>query len=178
VYAFHAGAAWQNFRFSLAYLPPLAILVAAGLTWTWRRLDRRLGVLVAGCCVLGLVATAGGAVRLVTGFIDRKDDDLALVRWVQAETPSGARLLSFGPTLAFRQYTSLPTFDLFDLGPGDLDALLAQPAPTYVLLDEQNVEGQWLGESPALNWHRLRDQSGVSEVGTDGSFTLFRVGSP
>ena len=23
VYAFHAGAAWQNFRFTLAYLPPL-----------------------------------------------------------------------------------------------------------------------------------------------------------
>src|SRR5438132_25197 len=35
VYAFHAGAPWQNFRFSLAYLPPLAILVSAGLHWTW-----------------------------------------------------------------------------------------------------------------------------------------------
>ena len=46
VYAFHAGAAWQNFRFSLAYLPPLAILVAAGLLWTWRQLDRRVGMLV------------------------------------------------------------------------------------------------------------------------------------
>ena len=41
VYAFHAGAPWQNFRFTLAYLPPLAILVAAGLVWTWRHLDRR-----------------------------------------------------------------------------------------------------------------------------------------
>ena len=39
------------------------------------------------CCTLGLLATASGAVRLVEGFIDRKDDDLALVRWVQAQTP-------------------------------------------------------------------------------------------
>lgn len=30
VYAFHAGAAYQNFRFTLAYLPPLAILAAIG----------------------------------------------------------------------------------------------------------------------------------------------------
>jgi 4-amino-4-deoxy-L-arabinose transferase-like glycosyltransferase len=177
VYAFHAGAAWQNFRFALAYLPPLAILVANGLTWTWRRLDRRLGVLVVLCGLLGLLATASGAVRLVTGFIDRKDDDLALVRWVQTETPSGAQLLSFGPTLAFRHYTSLRTFDLFDLTPADLDSILTVRAPTYVLLDERNVEQQWLGQAPAVNWHRLRDRSGVSPVGTQGSFTLFRVGS-
>ena len=45
------------------------------------------------------------------------------------------------------------------------------------LLDERNVEQQWLGQAPAVNWHRLRDRSGVSPVGTQGSFTLFRVGS-
>jgi 4-amino-4-deoxy-L-arabinose transferase-like glycosyltransferase len=178
VYAFHAGAAWQNFRFTLAYLPPLAILVSAGLLWTWRRVDRRLGMVLAAICVLGLLTTASGAVRLVSGFIDRKADDLTLVRWVQSETPSGARLLTFGPTLAFRQYTTVPTFDLFDLSPAELEAVLAQPAPTYVLLDEQNVEEQWLGQAPALNWHQLRDQHGVSEIGTAGSFSLFRVDSP
>jgi len=178
VFAFHAGAAWQNFRFTLAYLPPLAILVAAGLIWTWRHVNRRIGVLVLLCGALGLASTASGAVRLVEGFIDRKDDDLALVRWVQAQTPSGAQLLSFGPTLAFRHYTPLPTFDLFDLTPGDLDSVLAVPTPTYVLLDEQNVQDQWLGQAPELNWRRLRDRPGVSEVGTRGSFTLVRVGPP
>jgi 4-amino-4-deoxy-L-arabinose transferase-like glycosyltransferase len=175
VFAFHAGAPWQNFRFTLAYLPPLAILVAAGVTWTWRQLDRRIGILVALCTALGLLATAGGAVRLVEGFIARKDDDLALVRWVQTQSPPGAQLLSFGPTLAFRHYTSLPTYDLFDLTPSDLDSVLASPAPTYVVLDEHNVEEQWLGQAPAENWRRLRDSTGVSQIGTEGSFTLFRV---
>ena len=177
VYAFHAGAAWQNFRFSLAYLPPLAILAATGLAWAWRRLDRRAGALVLACAALGLVASAGGAIRLVERFIDRKDDDLALVRWVQTETPPGAQLLSFGPTLAFRHYTSLPTFDLFDLTPNDLDAVMATAAPTYVLLDEQNVEDQWLGQAPAVNWHRLRDLPGTSTIGSDGSYTLLRIGT-
>jgi 4-amino-4-deoxy-L-arabinose transferase-like glycosyltransferase len=179
VYAFHAGAPWQNFRFSLAYLPPLAILVATGLTWTWRRVQPRFAMLVAACAALGLLVEATGAVRLVEGFIDRKDnDELALVRWVQTATPPGAQLLSFGPTLAFRHYTSLPTFDLFDLTPADLDEVLAKPAPTYVLLDERNVEEQWSSQPPGVNWHRLRDGVGVSEVGTRGSFTLVRIGSP
>ncbi|MDQ6671431.1 MAG: glycosyltransferase family 39 protein [Chloroflexota bacterium] len=176
VYAFHAGAAWQNFRFSLAYLPPLAVLVAAGLRFARQRLDRRIGVLVVMCSLLGLLMTGSGAVRLVNDFIDRKNDDLALVRWVQAETTPDAHLLSFGPTLAFRHYTSLATFDLFDLTPNDLDSLLAPGAPTYVLLDVENVEQQWQGAAPALNWHRLRDQPGLVQIGTHASFTLFRVG--
>ncbi|MGH2524863.1 MAG: ArnT family glycosyltransferase, partial [Anaerolineales bacterium] len=41
VYAFHAGAAWQNFRFTLAYLPPLAVLAAAGLVEMQQRLRPR-----------------------------------------------------------------------------------------------------------------------------------------
>ena len=114
------GAPWQNFRFTLAYLPPLAILAAAGLIWTWRHVTPRVGVLVVVCGALGVLTTAAGGVRLVDGFIARKNDDLALVRWVAAQTPPGAQLLSFGPTLAFRHYTSLPTFDLFDLTPADV----------------------------------------------------------
>ncbi|MGI9147378.1 MAG: hypothetical protein ACR2IK_12620 [Chloroflexota bacterium] len=177
VYAFHAGAPWQNFRFALAYLPPLAILVGAGLAWTSRRLNRRTGVLVAMYGILGLLVTAGGAVRLVHDFIDRKDEDLALVRWVQGSTPAGAHLLSFGPTLAFRQYTSLPTFDLFDLTPAEVDSVLAAPGPTYALVDQHNLEEQWRDKAPALNWDRVRDSAGVSQVGNRGSFSLFRVGS-
>jgi 4-amino-4-deoxy-L-arabinose transferase-like glycosyltransferase len=176
VYAFHAGAAWQNFRFTLAYLPPLAILVAAGVHWAWRRFDRRVGVLLAVCCALGVLTTASAGVRLVTGFIDRKDADLALVRWVEAQTPPTARLLSFGPSLTFRHYSALPTSDLFDLTPADVSSMLATPAPTYVLIDESNIQEQWLGQAPSNNVLRLRAQPGLVQLGIQGSYTLFRVG--
>lgn len=178
VYVFHAGAPWQNFRFALAYLPPLAILVAAGLAWTWRRLDRRLGACLLVLAGLGLLVTARSGVRLVEGFIDRKDADLALVRWVAAQTPPDAQLLSFGPTLTFRHYTSLPTYDLFDLTPADLSARLASPLPTYLVLDEANVEDQWLGQAPSQNFHALRDGRGLVELGSEETYTLFRVRSP
>jgi hypothetical protein len=192
VYAFHAGAPWQNFRFTLAYLPPLAILVAEGLVWTWRRsgfsFAQREGprvhparVLVGACASLGLLSTSFGAARLVDGFIDRKDDDLALVRWVQTQTGSSARLLSFGPTLTLRHYTSLPTLDLYDLSPAALSEAMASASangqPTYVLVDEANLDAQWIGQAPATNVARLRAGPGLAPVGTYGSYTLFRVGS-
>jgi 4-amino-4-deoxy-L-arabinose transferase-like glycosyltransferase len=175
VYAFHAGAPWQNFRFTLAYLPPLAILVAGGIVWTGRYVDRRLGRVVVACAVLGLATMVAGGVRLGETFIDRKDEDLALVRWVQAQTPPGAQLLSFGPTLTLRHYTSLPTFDLFDLSPSNLSGVLATGAPTYVLLDEQNVQDQWLNRAPSDNFLRLRADPGLQRIGEQGSYTLYRV---
>ena len=182
VYAFHAGAPWQNFRFTLAYLPPLAIVLAAGILSIWRfgasgQRARALRSVVTVWVALGLLASAAAAVRLVEGFIDRKDEDLALVRWVQAQTPPDAELFSFGPTLAFRHYTHLETVDLFDLTPPELQALLAQERrPRYVILDEPNVQDQWLDQAPWRNFVQLRDGPGLTPLGAEGAYTLYRVG--
>ena len=129
------------------------------------------------CAALGLVASAASAVRLVEGFVDRKDEDLGLVRWVEAQSAPNARLFSFGPTLTIRHYTKLPTFDLFDLSAADVRSILATPAPTYVLLDERSVEDQWLDQPPSTNFHLLRDSAGLLRVGADGSYTLYRLES-
>jgi len=177
VYAFHAGAPWQNFRFTLAYLPPLAIVVAAGLTWAWRRVNHPLRIGMSVWVMLGLLSVAIGGVRLVQGFVDRKADDLALVHWVEAQTPPSARLFSFGPTLTFRHYTSYPTTDLYDVTPADLAAELATPAPTFVLLDEANVEQQWLGQAPYANFQWLKNGPGLVPIGQQGSYALYRVAS-
>ena len=178
VYAFHAGAPWQNFRFTLAYLPPLAILAAAGVLVAWQHLRSiRLRQALAFCAAVGLIIEAAGAIRLEASFIDRKNEDLALVRWVQAQLPPDADLLSFGPTLTLRHYTSLPTFDLFDLTQAQVSAIVGQPTPHYVLLDEANVEAQWLGQAPYENFLFLRDGPGLQLVGSDGAYTLYRLGA-
>jgi hypothetical protein len=177
VYAFHAGAPWQNFRFTLAFLPPLAILVASGVAWLWRFRDRHSGRLIVALAALGALSMIVGGVRLIHGFVDRKDDELALVRWVEAQLPPAAQLLSFGPTLAFRHYTHLPTFDLFDLTPDELARARGDQGPVYVVVDEAALEQQWFGQPPATNVLRLRAEPGLQLLGARGSFTLYRVGS-
>ena len=104
-------------------------------------------------------------------------DDLALVHWVETQTPPSARLFSFGPTLTFRHYASYPTIDLYDVTPADLAAELTTPAPTFVLLDEANVEQQWLGQAPYANFQWLKDGPGLVRIGDQGSYALFRVGA-
>jgi 4-amino-4-deoxy-L-arabinose transferase-like glycosyltransferase len=179
VYAVHAGAPWQNFRFTLAYLPPLAILVATGLLSVYRYLTHAPRTILVIVAATGLVVSGAGAVRLEKTFIDRKDEELALVRWVTGLVPPGAQLLTFGPTLAFRHYTRLPTFDLFEVrDPAELNAVLSTPSPHYVLVDEASVEGQWLGQPPSTNFHLIRDGPGLTPLGTEQAYTLYRVGAP
>ena len=178
VYAFHAGAPWQNFRFTLAYLPPVAILAAAGLEWAWRRLPRGARLAVPACAAIGLLIATFGGVRLVERFVDTKDQELALVHWVQAQAPPGADLFTFGPTLAFRHYSAIPTFDLFDLSSSDVRAILGEAAPHYLLVDEASVETQWLGQPPSANFHLLRDGPGLSQLGERDGYTLYRVAAP
>jgi 4-amino-4-deoxy-L-arabinose transferase-like glycosyltransferase len=176
VYAFHAGAPWQNFRFTLAYLPPLAILAATGLDGIWLKFaDGRSRTFTSALAVLGLLTMALGGVRLVQGFIDRKDEELAIVRWVESQTSPGARLLSFGPTLALRHYSQLATVDLFDVSPVDLSSLAATAEPLFVLVDEKSIAQQWADRAPGANLAALRSDPGLVHIGVHGNYTLFRI---
>jgi len=178
VLGFHAGAPWQNFRFGLAALPPLAILAAAGVGAAARWRGGRVRWPVAALTVAGLAWMAYGGWQLSRSFILRKDGDLALVAAVEAQTPPNARLLTFGQTLTFKHYSRLDTHELWALTEADLAALLADPAPTYLLLDVANAESQWAGRAPEINYHWLRDGPGLvplGQSGEQGEYQLFVV---
>ncbi len=168
-YAFHAGAPWQNIRFVLAYLPPLAILVALGARQVIAATRRP--ALVSAVLGVGLVWTLVGGTRLLHEFIARKDADLAIVRWVAAQTPPDARLVTFGLSATFQHYSPLETEDVFDAGPTDLTS----DRPTYLLLDVDGVESQWRGLPPDLTYRALADKGRLVPLGQQGSYTLFAV---
>jgi hypothetical protein len=151
-------------------------LSAAGFLYVWRRFPGRWPRLaVAACLIVGLLGTAAAAARLVERFIDTKDQELALVRWVEPQTAAGARLFSFGPTLAFRHYSSLPTFDLFDLSAAEVRGIVAQGGPEYVLVDRGSLEGQWLDQAPWTNFRQLTDSPGLIELGSTQGYTLYQL---
>ena len=181
---FHAGAPWQNFRFNLAHLPPLAILTAIGVAtivgWLAGRVQkgavRHLILWVLAAYVFaGMLLMAHGGRALTRGFVLRKNADLATVAWVENQTPPSARLLTFNMTLTFQHESSLETIELYGVTPDDLADLLADGRPAYVLVDVSSIETQWQGQSPLVNYHWLRDQRGLLELGKNRSYTLFQV---
>lgn len=175
VYLFHAGAPWQNFRFTLAYLPPLAILAAVGWHWLFHWLPGRLRWLAILYLAAGVVYMGINGLQLTRSFIERKQADLATVQWVEEQTPAEARLLTFGLTLTFQHYSHLETVELFYQDPTSLQNLLADGRPTYLLLDVANVESQWLNQSSGLNYNWLQDNPGLAWIGKERSYSLFQV---
>jgi 4-amino-4-deoxy-L-arabinose transferase-like glycosyltransferase len=172
VYGFHAGAPWQNFRFALAYLPPLAGLAAIGWAWVIRAGAMRF---LSSILIVGLAVTAFGGFQLTQSFVDRKARDLDLVHQVEALLPLRSRLLTFGITLTFQHYSRLETVELFDLSQEEAAALLADGRPAFLLLDVTNVETQWRGLPLAESYHWLRDGPGLERLREFGTYTLFEV---
>ncbi len=175
IYALHAGAPWQNLRHSLVYLPPLAILAALGAERLagWRSGIARwpvVGLLAAGILWMGV-----GGWSLTQSFIDRKNETLEIVRWVERALPPEATLLTFGLTGAFEHYASLDTQEFFFMQPTRLETLLEGDRAIYLLLDVANVESQWRGLQPAENLEWLRRGPGLSRIGERGGYSLYRV---
>ena len=178
VYAFHAGGAYQNFRFTLAYLPPLAILAAIGAQRVAHWLAaRRLGVLIAaGIFVCGLAVMAAAGTHTTRYLIARKNESVAIVRWTEARLPPGARLITFNLTSTFRRYSPLETFELYEQ-PDSLTAIVRSGPPVFLLVDVSSVEGQWRDRSPGKNFRWLERGPGLTAIGAQRGFTLFRVGT-
>jgi 4-amino-4-deoxy-L-arabinose transferase-like glycosyltransferase len=178
VYAFYAGAAYQNFRFTLAYLPPLAILAGIGAGEVRERLGgRRLAVLAAvGGFVLGLAVMAAAGTHTTKHLIAQKNEGVEIVRWTEGRVPADARLLTFNVTSTFRQYSRLETVELFWETPQTLAARTSSHR-WFLLVDVGSVRRQWWERSPGRNYRWLARARGLTRRGVRNGFTLYRVGT-
>jgi hypothetical protein len=180
VLAYHAGDPWQNFRFTLAYLPPLAILAALGVEaagewagghWRWGK------AAVLGWFVVGLGVMAAGGVALTQSFVTRKAAQLDVVRAVEAAVPADSRLVAFGLTLTFQHYSALETEELYYLGVADLERMAAETGrPLYLLANAAELEGQWHDMPMGASYRWLREGPGLAVVGEWEGYTLWAVG--
>ena len=176
VYAFLGGIPYQNFRFTLTFLPAQMILTAIGLRQAWDWLAPRRRPLLLIYLLMGMVGGLSYSARVLNEFIARKEADLAVVRWVEAQIPDNARLLTFGLTLTFRHYSTLETLELFELAPAEMAELLREGDPVFLLIDVANVEEQWRGRAPEVNYRWLREGPGLEKLGAQHGYVLFRVG--
>ena len=179
VYVFLAGIAWQNPRFSLAFFPPLAALVGVGVGAAWQaaRTVHWRRAIVAGCA-LGLAGSLVWAARDVRNFVARKDADLAAARWVEAQLPPGATVITFGLTDTLRHYTGLRVFELYNETPVTLHGLVCGGETVFVYVYAEAIEAQWIGLSPEINWRWLQANGNLEEMGRSDGYALFAAGGP
>jgi hypothetical protein len=177
VLAFHAGSAYQNFRFTLAFLPPLAILAAIGVRQVAGALPRATLPAAAGAMAIGLALMAAAGLHTTRTLIAYKHRTLEVVRWTETRTPADARLLTFDLTSTFRRYSHLQTLELYDQDPDRLDGLVTSGAPVFLLVDTAHVARQWADQSPGRNVRWLERGPGLTGLGDEHGFTLFAVGA-
>jgi hypothetical protein len=151
-------------RSSASYLP------ARSLT-RWARV-----LLVAGL-ILSLFGSLAWGARDYRNLVAYKNEQLALVEWARARLPAGGVLIAFGATLTLQHYADYDVRELFYLAPPDLDAIVRQHRPVYLLLDAGNIETQWAGLRPWEDYRYLQQRPGLEVVGRHGPYTLFRIKS-
>jgi 4-amino-4-deoxy-L-arabinose transferase-like glycosyltransferase len=178
VYLFHAGTAWQNVRFTLAYLPPLAILASTGFATMLAGRKGGWRGLLAVYLAAGLLWLGAGAVTLTRDFIARMQGLAEAIHQVEARVPPGARVITFGLTQTFEHESELEVYELYVLSPAEMSNLLRDERSLFLYLDTHNVEEQWRDRAPGENYQWLREGPGLEAVAQWGAYTLFRVGGP
>ena len=181
-FGFLAGAPWQSFRFTLGYLPPLALIAALGMVtvWGWLKAwesDKRRAVQLffVGYIIVGLGAMSWGGRALVRSFVERKQADLATVVWMEAQTPPEAHVLAFGLTLTLEHYSSRQTDHLFYQTPETVSELANSGQPLFVLLETDSFLRQWAGHQAEHSFRWLQEERGLLELGRDRQYVLYKV---
>lgn len=175
IYFLLVGYPVQNFRFTLAYLPPLAILLAVGLVTIFDRLPGRARPLLIASFACALLWMTYGGWTLTRQFMVRKEANLATVKWAEKQVSPQGQLFTFAITLTFEQYTDLQVHDLYNVTQSEMSELLQDEQPAYLLLDVENIEQQWAEHAPGQNYRWLAQEHGLQRLGQHRQFTLFRI---
>ena len=174
-YFFLVGVPLQSMRFLAGSLAPLAILAALGASELWDRVGERWRPVVTGLVGVGLLWLTVGAVGRLGGLIAFKEQNLAVVAWVETVASPGDTLLTFGLTHTFDHYGSLRTMELYLLDDESLPRAVASDRDVFLLLDLENVQTQWRGRPPHGNFAWLAEHRTLEPLGENGPWRLFRV---
>gem|GEM_PF-325365 len=174
IWIFLAGIAWENPRFSLAFFPPLAILVGVGLQkflLSYPRLEK-FAVTFAFICI---ALTFGWGYRAVENFAAAQRADRAVAEWASEQLPADATVIAFSITETLKHRTPFRVVEIYNESPETLEKILERSQPLFVLLDLANIESQWKNLSPEKNLRALQSKANLSIIATRKPYTLFAV---
>jgi 4-amino-4-deoxy-L-arabinose transferase-like glycosyltransferase len=172
---FLAGLPYENERYSLTFLPPLAIFSAIGATWLIKMLSVKKWLMFVALVglIVGFVGLGWLSQRHINGFIAVKDNDLAVMREVEKILPPDAKLITFSISLTFDRYTAIPTSDLYFSDQNRLNKLLNQAGQTYLLVDGENMRQQWSNHFVGENYRNVFARAKTPAIAKFGKYELW-----
>lgn len=175
-YAFLVGIPYQNIRFALILVPPLAVLAALGLEQAIARFATSSFRFAFAIAVLGSLFWMFSAGQpVIQQFIRAQARDKAAVQWAIAHIPPATRVYCYGLTQPLAAYTSFEVHELYDETPLTLAVELADSRESYLFSNVWVLENQWQGRMLQTTFHWLRDTPGLLYLDRIGNYILFRI---
>lgn len=172
LYLFLIGIPYENFRFGLAFFPPVIILAVVGLAVSPFLLRRWILTAV----FISLIASVPFTYKGLNALFDLKSRELGYASYVEKMTSPGSTVITFGATLTLDHYTDVKSVDLYAQSPATLHALMDSASqPVYVFVQMENLETQWVGRAPFMNYLWLRESFILREIGTYADWVLYSV---
>lgn len=171
-YLFLAGIPYQNFRFILAMLPPIAVLTGIGAGWLWHRWhSSRLRVLLVGWIALALIVMTLWQPRVLAPVLAIKAGELDQAQWVSQQLPPAATVWTLSLEGALKTYTTFSVFNIWEKSATELTA----SAPSYLLVDVSSLETQWRDKPVTAVFRSLRDRGQLIPLGSLANYSLFLI---
>jgi hypothetical protein len=174
-YFFLIGIPQQNIRYGLMLFPVGAILVGLGVDWMMQQKwpSRVYAVFVMIFCA-GLLHGGQTSYQTIQQFVNRHQQDRSTATWVAEQVEPDSTIYAFGLTLTLQHRTELDVRELYYESPQTLASADLQNA--YLVVNLWNLESQWAGTDTYRVYTWLRDEPGLTSIGSNGHFTLFEIG--
>jgi len=180
LYLYLIGIPYENARFGLAFFAPVAVLAGVGLM----RMPLPGRLRAAGeadslrrwlLLAVSLALSIPFAYRDVARFSASRALETAATQYLRSQLPADATVVTFELSVSLPYYTQFRIFDLYDQSPQSLRPVVCGNPSVYLYVQKEKLETQWIHKTPAENFHWLRDRVGLEEIGSNGTWTLYRI---
>jgi 4-amino-4-deoxy-L-arabinose transferase-like glycosyltransferase len=191
----YASTPYQAQRFTLLYLPAIAIVAGLGIymvveivlknrlsqnnarAWAWRS----VGLILVVALALGAVQCWKSVSNWAATHAawQAQDDQVAILARFAADRSSStdkrAHVISFGATAALYYYTGWPTLELFNTDQKGVEQFVSTSEPTVVVIPVDSMTTQWAGRPVGDMWQWMQSHYTLTAVGQSGVYTVFQL---
>ena len=171
LYIFLAGGPFQSLRFTLSFLPALAVISSIGL-WSLKTKNIYKQLFLS----VGIAALIIFSIYHLRIFAEQKQNELTVVDWVNNNIPSGSQLFSFDITPALSHYSKIKPLEFYLLNADQLKNIIdTSGTAIYFILPEDKLNTQWKDLPIEKNFNFLKSYYNLIPMTDLNYYKVYRL---